>query len=593
MDKREVDNGYLNAVRHTTEHVLMAAMENIWGDKIVMAMGPATEDGFYFDFDSPDDFTVSEDDFGKIETEMQKIIDQDLPLIRKETPIDQARELFKDNPYKQKWLDEIAQAEEKATIYYLGDPDKNENIFVDLCKGPHVDSTGEVKAFKLLSIAGAYWHGDESNKMLTRIYGTAFPTETELDEFLQKLEEAERRDHRRIGRELDLFSFHPQAPGDVFWHDKGYTIFKQMVDYWREIHQREGYQEVRTPEILTNELWEKSGHLENFGHKMYQIKNPETDQWDMSLKPMNCDGGVLIYKTRQHSYRDLPIKMAELGVVHRYESSGEVHGIMRPREFTQDDAHIYCTPAQIKQELKQIMDLCFEVYQTFGLEVDHLELSTRPDESIGSDEAWERAEAIMREVLDEKNVPHQINQGDGAFYGPKFDFHLKDAIGRTWQCSTIQLDFAQPENFDLEYITAEGNREQPVMIHRVLYGSVERFLGIAIEHYAGKFPVWLAPVQATVLPITENEVGYAEKVTEKLDQANIRNELDDSSNTLSKRIRHWEKQKVPYILVLGGREEEAGTVNVRNRDTGGQTEMKATEFVSQIVDQIKTKKLLL
>jgi threonyl-tRNA synthetase len=594
MNEKQENADYLHALRHSAEHVLMAAMKKVWGDKIVMAMGPATDDGFYFDFDSPDDFTLSEDDFDRIEAEMEQLVEADLPLVKKEVSVEQAREMFADNPYKQEWLDGIEQEGEQASVYYLGSPSEAESEGrVDLCRGPHVDSTGEIKAFKLLSVAGAYWHGDEENKMLTRIYGTAFPSQKELDQFLEKLEEAKRRDHRRIGKELDLFSFHPEAPGDVFWHDKGYTIFKQMVDYWREIHRREGYREVRTPEILTNQLWEQSGHLENFGHKMYRIKRPDSEEWDMSVKPMNCDGGVLIYKTQQRSYRDFPLRMGELGVVHRYESSGEVHGIMRPREFTQDDAHIYCTPDQIKQELERVMELCFEVYDTFGLELDHLELSTRPENSIGSDRVWERAESIMKEVLEEKDVDFKINEGDGAFYGPKFDFHLKDAIGRTWQCSTIQLDFAQPENFDLEYITAQGKRERPVMIHRVLYGSVERFLGIAIEHYAGNFPVWLAPVQAVVLPITDSEQDYAEKVAEKLNQAGVRYEVDASSNTLSKRIRYWEKQKVPYILVLGGREEEAGTVNVRNRDTGKQTEMKTSEFVDLIDQKITDKELKL
>ncbi len=588
-NKKQNKNDDLHALRHTAEHVLMQAMKNIWGDKIVMAMGPATDEGFYFDFDSPEHFAVSEDDFPKIEKEMQKIIDADLPLVRKEVSVEEAREMFKDNPYKQEWLDGIEDAGEKATVYYTGGEDNP--AFLDLCAGPHVKSTGKIGAVKLLSIAGAYWHGDEKNKMLTRIYGTAFPTQLELDEYLEQLEEAKKRDHRKIGRELDLFSFHPEAPSDIFWHDKGYTIFKEMVEYWRKIHRREGYREVRTPEILTNEVWERSGHLDNYSHKIYKAMTPEDDEPTMSVKPMNCNGGMLIYKARQRSYKDFPLRMGELGVVHRYESSGETLGILRPREFTQDDAHIYCTPDQVKAELKKIMDLCFEVYETFGLELDHLELSTRPENSIGSDEVWERSEAIMREVLDETEVPHEINEGDGAFYGPKFDFHLKDAIGRTWQCSTIQLDFAQPENFDLEYITEEGKRERPVMIHRVLYGSVERFLGVAIEHCAGNFPVWLAPVQVVVLPITEKESDYAQQIAEKLDEEVIRYELDDSSKTLSKRIREWEMQKVPYILVLGGREAEAGTVNVRNRDTGEQTEMKTAEFSDLVREKISSKDL--
>ncbi len=604
------NNRDLTALRHTTEHVLMQAMKNIWGDKIVMAMGPPTDEGFYFDFDFPSDFSISEEDFPEIEAEMQKIIDADLPMVKKEVSIEEAREMFKSNPYKQEWLDGIEEKKEKATVYFTGKP-KSRTLseeealvepFVDLCAGPHVGSTGEIGAFKLLSIAGAYWHGDEKNKMLTRIYGTAFPTQEELDEYLNRLEEAKNRDHRRIGQKLDLFSFHSEAPSDIFWHDKGYTIFKEMVDYWREIHRREGYREVRTPEILTNQVWDQSGHLKNYSHKMYQVLLPEADKPTMSVKPMNCNGGMLIYKSLQRSYKDLPLRMGELGVVHRYESSGETLGILRPREFTQDDAHIYCTPNQVKNELKKIIDLCFEIYETFGLELDHLELSTRPESSIGSDKVWKRSEEIMREVIDETDVPHGVNEGDGAFYGPKFDFHLKDAIGRTWQCSTIQLDFAQPENFDLEYITEKGKRERPVMIHRVLYGSVERFLGIVIEHYAGSFPVWLAPVQVAVLPITEKESDYALKIVDELrgsgpalnracSGSGLRVELDSSSKTLSKRIWEWELQKVPYILVLGGREKEAGTVNIRNRDTGKQSEMKIKEFLTLIQEKITSKDL--
>jgi threonyl-tRNA synthetase len=588
MSKKNKNND-LHALRHTAEHVLMQAMDNLWPGKIIKAMGPATDDGFYFDFEIKGDLSLSEEDFPKIEKEMQKIIDADLPLIGKEVSVKEARGMFRDNPYKQEWLDGIEEKNEKVTVYYTGS--EEDPAFIDLCAGPHVESTGKIEAFKLLSIAGAYWHGDEENKMLTRVYGTAFSTQKELDEYLERLEEAKRRDHRKIGQELELFSFHSEAPADVFWHDKGYTIFKEMVDYWREIHRREGYLEVRTPEILTNRLWQKSGHLDNFGHKMYQVLAPEDKSPTMSVKPMNCDGGILIYKSRQRSYKEFPLRMGELGVVHRYESSGETLGILRPREFTQDDAHIYCTPEQIKSELKKVIGLCFEVYQTFGLELDHLELSTRPKNSIGSDQVWERSEAIMREVLDETDVPHQINEGDGAFYGPKFDFHLKDAIGRTWQCSTIQLDFAQPENFDLEYITEKGTRERPVMIHRVLYGSVERFLGIAIEHYAGNFPVWLAPVQVVVLPITEKESEYALETLKELRVNGSRVELDESSKTLSKRIREWEMQKVPYILVLGGREEEAGTVNVRNRDSGDQTEMKVKEFIDLVGEKISSKAL--
>jgi len=580
------------ALRHTAEHVLTQAMENLWPGKVIRAMGPATDEGFYFDFDVRGDLKVSEADFPKIEKEMKKIVNQNLPLIRKEISLEEARKLFADNLYKQEWLDGIEKKGEKATVYYMGSPELVEG-FVDLCAGPHAKSTGEIKAFKLLKIAGAYWRGDEKNKMLTRIYGTAFFSQKELADYLTKIEEAKKRDHRKIGKELDLFSFHPEAPGDVFWHDKGYIVFKQLVEYWREIHEREGYQEVRTPEILIKRIWKQSGHLDNYIQKIYKVTTPDEKKWDMAVKPMNCNGGMLIYKTKQHSYRDLPLRIGELGVVHRYESSGELHGIIRPREFTQDDAHIYCRPDQIKQELKKIMDLCFEVYEKFGLELDHLELSTRPENSIGSDEAWERAESIMRQVLKEKNVEHQINEGDGAFYGPKFDFHLKDSIGRTWQCSTIQLDFAQPENFDLEYITEKGTKERPVMIHRVLYGSIERFLGILIENCAGAFPVWLSPVQTVILPITEKHVEYAQKVAAELKKAEIRAELDDSNQTLSYRIRQAELQKVPYILVVGDKEEKNKSINIRRRGKKKQEEQKLAEFMREIKKKISSRDLLL
>lgn len=602
------EKNLLLALRHTAEHILMQAMEELWPGKIIKAMGPPTDEGFYFDFETRG-IKISEDDFPKIEKKMRQIVQQDLPLVKKEISIKEARKLFADNPYKQEWLDEIEARGEKATVYYTGLKDtsgvaRKDSLgvkgyaFVDLCAGPHVKSTGEVKAFKLLKVAGAYWRGDEKNKMLTRIYGTAFPTQKELDDYLARLEEAKKRDHRRIGRELDLFSFHPQAPGDVFWHANGYIIFREMVSYWRQLHQREGYLEVRTPEIMTRSIWDQSGHTRYYLDKIYRVIPPDAKEWNMAVKPMNCNGGILIYKTRQWSYRDFPLRMGELGVVHRYESSGETLGILRPREFTQDDAHIFCTPGQVKEELKRIINLCFEVYQTFGVELDHLELSTRPEKSIGSDEIWERAETIMRQILEEGTVDYRINEGEGAFYGPKFDFHLRDSLGRTWQCATIQLDFALPEKFDLSYVTEQGTRERPVMIHRVLYGSIERFLGILIENYAGAFPVWLAPVQAVVLPITEKQNQYAQKVAEQLSQIRVadratgaRIKVDDSHQTLSYRIRHWELQKVPYILVVGDREAKSKTVNVRKRGEEKQQEMELTQFAAYLEEKIRSRSL--
>ncbi|MFH1561622.1 MAG: threonine--tRNA ligase [Patescibacteria group bacterium] len=576
----------LKAIRHTAEHILMQAMDNLWPGKIIKAMGPATDEGFYFDFESQ--VKISEDDFAKIEKEMAKIVKQDLGLTKKEISVAEARKLFVNNPYKQEWLDGIEARGEKVSVYYTGPPAGG---FVDLCTGPHLESTGQIKAFKLLSIAGAYWHGDEKNKMLTRIYGTAFPSQKELDDYLNMLEEAKKRDHRKIGKELDLFSFHPEGQADVFWHHKGYLIMRQMFDYWREVHQREGYQEVRTPELLTRQIWDQSGHTKNFLHKMYRVLAPEAKDWDLAIKPMNCDGGILIYKSRQRSYKEFPLKMGELGVVHRFEGSGEVHGILRPREFTQDDAHIYCTPEQVKDELKKVIDLCFEIYKTFDLELDHLELSTRPENSIGSDEIWEKAEAIMEEVLKEGDTPYQINEGDGAFYGPKFDFHLKDSLGRTWQCATIQLDFAQPENFDLEYVAQDGSRQRPVMIHRTIYGSVERFLGVVIESCAGAFPVWLSPVQVMILPISEKHLEYAESVKKRLVEQGIRVELDGDNQTLSYRIRQAETQKVPYILIVGDKEMEEKTVTVRKRGVREQEKFEIADFSALVNQQISQKSI--
>lgn len=578
-NKKEND---LQALRHSAEHALTQAMLNLYPD-IKMAMGPAIATGFYFDFD-PGEHKINENDFPKIEAEMQKIIKADLPLTKEEIEVEEARKLFPDNEYKQEWLDGIEAQGEKAIIYRTGDE------FVDLCAGPHIKSTGEIKAFKLLSVAGAYWHGDEKNKMLTRIYGTAFKSQKELDEYLEQCAQAEKRDHRKIGKELDLFSFHPAAPGDVFWHAKGYTIIKELCQYWREIHERENYVEVRTPVLLTRETWDQSGHTGFFLEKMYKVITPDAKEWNMAVKPMNCDGGMIIYKSRPRSYKELPLRMGELGVVHRYESSGETHGILRVREFTQDDAHIYCAPEQVKSELKGVMDLCFELYKVFGLELDHLELSTRPENSIGSDKVWEEAEKIMREVLKERNVPHKINEGDGAFYGPKFDFHLKDAIGRTWQCSTIQLDFAQPENFNLEYTTQKGDKKRPVMIHRVLYGSIERFLGILIEHYAGAFPLWLAPEQIWVLPISLKHQEHAQKTALLLKEKGFRVAVKEENETIGKKIRQGELDKIPYLLVIGDEEIKNNSVAVRKRGQGDIGVLKLNEFIAK-VEKEKSEKI--
>lgn len=572
----------LEKMRHSCSHVLAAAVLRLY-PKVKFGIGPAIEDGFYYDFDFGKK-KITEKDLERISAEMEKIIKAEASFKKEAVSIKKAKEIFRNQPYKLELINDLAKDKvKKVSLYKSGD-------FVDLCAGPHVANTSKVGLFKLLSIAGAYWRGSEKNPMLTRIYGTSFPTQKELDKHLKQLEEAKERDHRKIGKEQDLFSFHPAAPGDIFWHPKGLIIFKELYKYWQEVHEEKGYVEVRTPEILTRKTWDQSGHTTFFIDKMYKVLTPDAKEWNMAIKPMNCDGGIMIYKSKFRSYKEFPLKMAEYGVVHRYESSGEVHGIIRPREFTQDDAHIYCTPDQVKEELKRIIDFCFEVYNTFGLKLDHLELSTRPEKSIGSDKVWERAERIMYQVLKEKEIPHRINKGEGAFYGPKFDFHLKDAIGRTWQCATIQLDFAQPENFNLEYTTKEGKREQPVMIHRVLYGSVERFLGILIEHYAGAFPVWLSPVQTVVIPITDNHNKYGQKIVDQLKEESIRVKLDDRSETTSAKIRDAELQKIPYILVVGDKEVKAKNINVRVRGEKVKGSMSISKFINLIKEDIAKKR---
>ena len=577
----KINKESLQMMRHSCAHVLAAAVVQLY-PRTKLGIGPAIENGFYYDFKFEKPITDS--DLPKIEKEMKKIIQANFPFEKKETIITKAKKLFRNQPYKLELIKDLeSRGEKKVSFYKNGD-------FIDLCAGSHVKSTGEINSFKLLSLAGAYWKGNEKNPMLTRIYGTCFPTPKELDQHLNQLEEAKKKDHRLIGKELDLFSFHPKAaPGDVFWHPKGYFLMRKLVEFWREEHEKAGYMEVRTPEILKNEIWQQSGHLQSYAEKMYRVATPDSKKWNYCIKPMNCDGGMIIYKTKQRSYRDLPLRMGELGVVHRYEASGELHGIIRPREFTQDDAHIYCTPEQVKTELKKIIDLCFYFNQTFHLKLDHLELSTRPKNSIGSDKNWKRAEKIMKELLDESSVEYQINKGEGAFYGPKIDFHLKDSIGRTWQCSTIQLDFAQPENFDLIYITSKGAKERPVMIHRVIYGALERFLGILIENCAGAFPVWLSPTQAIIIPITDKQINYAKQVGQKLAKVNIRYEIYDQSHTASAKIREAEIQKIPYILIVGSKEAKNKTVNIRQRGEKILGEMKVGKWIKRVKEEVREK----
>ncbi|MDD5073746.1 MAG: threonine--tRNA ligase [Candidatus Shapirobacteria bacterium] len=565
----------LSIMRHSCAHVLAAAVQKLYPNT-KFAIGPAIDNGFYYDFDF--DKPLSENDLVKIEAKMAKIVKEDIPFEKKDLTILKAKKLFTKQAYKQELIADLAKKGQKTVSVYLsGD-------FIDLCSGPHVSSTGKIGPFKLLSLAGAYWQGNENKPQLTRVYGTCFTNQKDLDQYLFQIEEAKKRDHRLIGKKLDLFSFHPgAAPGDVFWHPKGYSLMKKLIDYWREEHEKAGYQEVRTPEILKNSVWEKSGHLQSFADKMYRVATPDSHDWNMSIKPMNCDGGILIYQNSSHSYRELPLRMGELGVVHRYETSGELHGIIRPREFTQDDAHIFCTKEQVKEEIKAVMSLCFKFYQKFELELDHLELSTRPKNSIGSDEIWQEAEKVMEETLRESGVEYKINKGDGAFYGPKIDFHLKDSLERTWQCSTIQLDFAQPENFNLYYVNESGEKVRPVMIHRVIYGSLERFLGILIEGNGGNFPFWLAPTQVMIIPITNQQTAYAQKIRSTLIKTyNIRTEVNGGNETTSKKIRQAEEQKIPYMLIVGAREEEGKTVNVRERGEQVLGEMKLEKFLESV-----------
>jgi threonyl-tRNA synthetase len=565
----------LQTMRHSCAHVLAAAIQNLY-PRVKLAIGPAIDNGFYYDFgfENP----VSENDFAKIEAEMAKIIQADQAFQKKEISLKKAKELFTDQPFKLKLVAKLEkEGNRRVSVYQTGS-------FVDLCSGPHLASTGKVGPFKLLSLAGAYWQGNENEPQLTRVYGTCFNDQKGLDQYLTQLEEAKKRDHRLIGKKLDLFSFHPEAaPGDIFWHPKGHFLLRKLIEYWREEHEKAGYLEIRTPEILKNSIWEQSGHLKSFSEKMYRVITPKSQKWNLSLKPMNCDGGIIIYKSSPKSYRDLPLRMGELGVVHRYEASGELHGIIRPREFTQDDAHIFCTKEQIKEEIKGVIRLCFKFYRKFNLTLDHLELSTRPPNSIGSDEIWQEAEKVMEETLKESKVTYQINEGDGAFYGPKIDFHLKDSLERTWQCSTIQLDFAQPENFNLYYVNESGEKLRPVMIHRVIYGSLERFLGILIENNGGNFPFWLSPTQIIIIPITDRQIDYAQAIKSDLEKTyNIRAAIDTSNETASKKIHRAEEQKTPYMLIIGAKEEKAKTVNVRERGEKVLGEMKPKKFLEHI-----------
>lgn len=557
------------AFRHTTAHILAQAVKRLYPNT-KCAIGPAIKEGFYYDFDF--DFEFSADKFEEIEKEMKTIVKENLQLRHYTMSKEKAIQLMEERneSYKVELIEEIPEGEE-LSFYQQGE-------YVELCAGPHVAYTSAVKAFKLLSVAGAYWRGDEKNKMLTRIYGTSFPNKELLEEYLNQIEEAKKRDHRKLGKELGLFALLDEGPGFPFFLPKGMVLKNILIDYWRKIHTREGYVEIATPIMLNRQLWETSGHWDHYRENMYTTIIDETD---FAIKPMNCPGGMLMYKMEPHSYRDLPMRVGELGLVHRHEKSGQLHGLMRVRCFTQDDAHIFMTQEQIPNEIKGVVRLIDEVYSKFGFKY-HIELSTRPENSIGSDIDWEIATKGLKDALDELELSYVVNEGDGAFYGPKIDFHLEDSIGRTWQCGTIQLDFQLPQRFDAQYIGADGEKHQPIMIHRVVFGSIERFIGILIEHYAGKFPLWLSPVQVKVLPISDKFNVYANHVKEILEKDELRCEVDTRAEKIGYKIRNARSERVPYILVVGEKEEESNSVSVRKRDEGDLGKMSIKQFLEMI-----------
>ena len=568
----------LRTLRHSASHVLAQAIKHIYGDdKVQLAIGPSIDNGFYYDIDMEHQLTP--DDLAKIEKEMKHIVKENLPIERHEVTRAEALDYFKKKgeKYKVELINDLPEGE-LITMYTQGD-------FTDLCAGPHVVSTGKIKAFKLQSIAGAYWRGDEKNKMLQRVYGTAFEKQADLDAYLKMLEEAAKRDHRKLGKELDLFSLHEEGPGFPFFHPNGMVIRNELINYWREVHRKYGYQEIKTPMILNRKLWETSGHWDHYKENMYFTK---IDGEDYAIKPMNCPGGMLVYLTHQHSYRDFPLRLGELGLVHRHELSGALHGLMRVRNFTQDDAHIFVLPNQIEGEIQKIIDLFDEVYSTFGLSY-HAELSTRPDDSMGSDEVWETATAALKNALEHRGLKYVVNEGDGAFYGPKIDFHLTDSIGRTWQCGTIQLDMLMPEKFQLTYVGEDGQKHRPVMMHRVVYGSIERFIGILIENYAGAFPTWLAPVQVKILPISDKFMDYAYELKKKMFDLGIRVEVDDRNEKIGYKIREAQVKKVPYSIIVGENELENKNISVRKRREKDTVTMDVDAFIDQVLKEIKTR----
>lgn len=564
------------ALRHSAAHVLAQAVAHLYPN-VKFGIGPAIAHGFYYDFDLEHIFTPA--DLEKIEREMRDIVKQDLPFERVELSRQEALALFRDKGelYKVELVEGLPE-DAVISVYKQGD-------FLDLCAGPHVPSTSRVKALKLQNLAGAYWRGDAKRKMLQRIYGTAFEKQAELDAYITMLEEAEKRDHRKLGRELDMFSMQEEGPGFPFFHPKGMIVRNELEGFWRKVHSRWGYSEIKTPIVLRQELWQQSGHWDHYRENMYFTT---IDEEGYAVKPMNCPGGMLVYKTGHYSYRDLPLRLAELGLVHRHELSGALHGLMRVRSFTQDDAHLYMLPAQIKAEVQGVIKLIDSIYKVFGFAY-HVELSTKPEKAMGSDEIWERATDALREALEDMGTEYKINEGDGAFYGPKIDFHLRDSIGRTWQCGTVQLDFLMPEKFDLNYIGEDGQKHRPVMVHRTCFGSIERFIGILIEHYAGAFPVWLAPVQVRIMPIAERHAAYAHQLANSLHELDVRVEVDDRNEKIGYKIREGQVQKVPYMLIVGDKEAETGTVALRKRGEGDKGTTDFAAFTDSLLEEIRTK----
>lgn len=573
-----MDNKNLESYRHTAAHVMAQAVKRLYPG-VKLGIGPAIENGFYYDFDLEE--KIKPEDLPRIEEEMKKIIAEDLPLEKEILSKEEAiQRLQKENEvYKLELLEEMGEGEQ-VTIFRQGE-------FFDLCRGPHLESTGKLKAFKLLSVAGAYWRGNEQNKMLQRVYGTAFLDRKELKKYLFQLEEAKKRDHRKLGQELDLFSMQEEGPGFPFLHPNGVAIWNELTGYWRELHKAHGYEEIRTPLILNEELWHQSGHWDNYRENMYFTR---IDEDNYAIRPMNCPGGVLIYKSRPHSYREFPMRVAELGLVHRHELSGVLHGLLRVRSFHIDDAHIYMLPDQVTDEVLGVIHLAEEIYNTFGLKY-RLELSTRPEKSMGNKEDWDRAEESLAAALEKRGLPYQLNEGDGAFYGPKIDFHIEDCLGRSWQLGTIQLDFQLPQRFKLKYIGSDGEEHQPVLLHRALFGALERFLGILVEHFAGAFPTWLAPLQVRFIPIGEKHQEYAQKLCSELKQQGLRADVDDRDEKVGYKIRQAQKEKVPYMLAIGDREMEGEQVSVRHRHKGEAGQFPFARFKEQILQEVRERSL--